>query len=251
MSGEPRAGMLRAALILAVGMAPAVGLAGCSGAGEASFTGEIVERSVAGVADDAGAATPAGRFDNVGDAWAADSLTTAYADAPRYDRVSGGVAAEPADTGAGGLEGAPATARSNSRVASALDVARTGTFRFVLEIELRDLELAGGGTLIAGARAFLQDDAGARIPLGDIAATTLEVRPDGAVIIDEDELNPGAVEANYSFTRAVTGPPGGVELERGRYRVVLELTLRATAPARAGRQLARIGQGAASIRLKG
>ncbi len=241
----------RAALGLA-GLALVVGAQACARPGEASLTGEVVERSVAGSADDAGEATPPARYDSVDDAWAADSLTTAYSDPPRYDRVSGGVAAEPADTGTGGLAGSPATARSTSRVASVLDVAHTGTFRFDLGIELRDLELAGGGSLIAGARAFLEDAEGARIPMGDIAATTLEVRPDGSVIIDEDDLNPGEVEANYAFTRTVTGPPGGIRLERGRYRVVLELTLRATAPARSGPgQLARIGQGMATIRLKG
>jgi hypothetical protein len=232
------------------GAALVAGLA-CGGAGVATWTDRITEVRLAGLADDGDPTAPSVRYETHDDLWARDSLTTAHSDPPRPDRVSGGVTAEPADTTPGAPTASRAVARSSNLVVAGLQVERAGRFQFDLRVDLTDVEVSGAGRAVAAARAVVQGEDGSPVPNGEVVTLMLEIGPDGRVIIDDDDTDPDLLAPNFSYTRTVTGPRGGLPLDPGRYRLALELALDAEAPARAGAgQLARIGQGAATVGLR-
>jgi hypothetical protein len=232
-----------------VASAAVAGLA-CGGSGEGDLTGELAFVELEGFAHGGDPEVEPATYGGAGEGWAEDGATVAYSHPATSGRVAGGVRAEAADTAAGDEPG-EAEARADARLTSVLEVRRGGRFRFRLDVDLRDVELANEGTAWAAVRAAVRDGSGDPVPDGQITELVLELRPDGTVVADGVEADADVLDPVGAYRTTLTGPAGGVSLSAGRYLVDLELVLVATAPLRSGpNQVAAIGDGAATIRVR-
>ncbi len=222
----------------------------CARSADIWLEGRTTSATARGSADDASPSrAPASYGPGDPELWAADSLTSAYSEEPRPGRLAGGVAAEPVDTAAG-PDVRYATARSLSRVVFPMEVRAAGKVELQIDLTLADVEIGGAGLPRAEVSGTILGDDGSPVPGGDIGALTIEIRPDGAVLIDQFPDATDALQPNGRYSRTLSGPIGGVRLERGRYRVGMELVLEATAATSSGPyQLARIGRAAATLRV--
>ncbi len=241
----PRRVTTIAALATLMSAAPA-----CRRSADVWLEGRTLSATSRGTADDASPAHPAASYTlDSRELWAADSLTSAYSEPPRAGRLAGGVAAQPVDT-ATGLDVRYATARSVSRVVFPMEVRKAGRVELQIDLALADVEIGGTGLPRVETSGAILDQDGAPVPGGDIGTLTLEIRGDGAVVIDQFPDATDALQANGRYTRTLSGPLGGVRLARGRYQVGMDLWLEASAATASGPyQLARIGQATATLRV--
>lgn len=228
-------------------------LLACAGGADIWLEGRTLDFQADGWADDASPATSAAEYQADAsasdDLWAQDSLTTAYSDPPRPGRLSGGVSAEPTDTVRADVP-VYATARSHSQVTVPMEVRRGGRVELEILLELSDVELSNAGVPRVAVSGAIEAADGGPVAGGDLGVLQLEILPDGTIVLGDLGDETAMLDVPGRFSRVLRGPVGGVELASGRYRVTMELSLEATAPARSGPgQLARIGQARATLRV--